>query len=421
MPTAVETMAGEIKVKRQALAKFFEKKKSDGTLDITAAQRDEMKSLNTELNDLVPKWEAAREDERIEAENRKSLDAMGQLWLPEGFHGSAGHDGLGTDRRGRVQQLGDMFVESRTYKSWLDNRQKGDSNSPRFEVSAPNANLKTLFATTAGWSPFVTRLPGVVTSPQQLPKVIDLIPQAETGEYAIKWMLETTYNSAAAETAEGGQYGEAQFQLTEELSPVQKIAQFLPVTDEQLADVPGARDYLNGRLELGLKQRLDKQLMQGNGTSPNLTGLFNVSGIGTQALGSDPVPDSFYKAMVQVQTVGFADPSGIIMHPQNWQDVRLLKTSQGLYIWGNPDSEGPQRMWGVPVVTSTYCTFGSGLVADFQMYTQLFYRKGIDFLVTNSHSNFFILGQLAIRADMRVAFIVTRPLAVCQVTGMRSS
>jgi HK97 family phage major capsid protein len=244
---------------------------------------------------------------------------------------------------------------------------------------------------------------------------------ANTGEHSIKWMLETTYTNAAAEVAEGGTYAESTFVLTEQVTPVNKIGCTLPMTDEQLADVAGSRDYLNGRLELGLKQRLDSQLLVGNGTTPNLKGLFNISGIQTQALGSDPVPDALYKAMTLIQSVGFADPSGVIMHPQNWQDVRLLRTTQGLYIWGNPDQVGPQRVWGIPVVVTTYCTFGSALVADFVMYTQLYYRKGIDFLVTNSHASEFTAGIQRIRADMRVAFVVFRPLAICSVTGMRSS
>jgi Phage capsid family len=427
MPTATEKLAGEIRQKREKLQTFYAKKGPDGTIDVDATGRDEMKSLNDELTVLCPKWEKLREDEKAEAENKKSLDLMKEVVLPPGFHGDGtgrlvGTDGHYLDRRGQaVKGLGDLFTESTSYKTWADGRKAGSAEPPRFSANAPEANIKTLFATTAGWDPFVNRLPGAVLSPQQMPKVVDLIPMGNTGEHSVKWMLETTYVNAAAEVAEAGAYAESQFALTEQITPVNKIGVTLPMTDEQLADVPGSRDYLNGRLELGLKQRLDLQLLVGNGTAPNLKGLYNISGIQSQSLGADPVPDAFYKAMVLVQTVGFADPSGIIMHPQNWQDVRLLRTSQGLYIWGNPDQVGPQRMWGVPVVTTTYCTFGTGLVADFVMYTQLYYRKGIDFLITNSHASEFTSGIQRVRADMRVAFVVFRPLAICQVTGMRSS
>jgi hypothetical protein len=430
MANALETMAGQIKTKRTALLKFFERKGADGTLDIDATGRDSMKALNDELNVLLPKYETLRSDEKLEAENKKSLEDLNKVLLPGGFHGGGdggaggrvmGSDGAYLDRRGELKGLGTLFGETANYKSWVEQRKSGSTTSPNFSGHVPEANLKTLFQTTAGWDPFVNRLPGVTLSPQQQPKIVDLVPMAQTGEHSIKWMLETVFTNAAAPLTEGGTYAESAFQLAEQLSPVNKIGCTLPMTDEQLADVPGSRDYLNGRLELGLKQTLDKQIFGGNGTAPQLAGLVNIAGIQTQALGADPVPDALYKAMTLIQQIGFADASGVIMHPQNWQDIRLLRTSQGLYIWGNPDQVGPQRVWGIPVVVTTYCTFGIALVADFVMYTQLYYRKGIDFTTTNSHAAEFLSGIQRVRADMRVAFVCFRPTAICTVTGMRSS
>jgi hypothetical protein len=58
------------------------------------------------------------------------------------------------------------------------------------------------------------------------------------------------------------------------------------------------------------------------------------------------------------------------------------------------------------------------VVADFHGYTELDYREGIEFEVSNSHSDFFTKGQLAIRAQLRAAFVVYRPSAICQVTGL---
>jgi hypothetical protein len=431
MVTALETAAGIIKVKRTALLKYYDKKGPDGTVDIDAAGRDNMKALNDELNVLLPKYEVLREEAKVEADHRKSLEEMDRILLPDGFHGGGGqggqdrrvmgNDGAYLNRQGQLKGFGTLFTESSSYKSWSDARKSGGNPSSTFSGHCPDANLKTLFAETAGWSPFVNRLPGVTLSAQQAPKVVDLIPMAQTTQAAIKWMLETIFTSAAAPIAEGGTYTESQFQLAEQTTSVNKVGHTLPMTDEQLADVPGARDYLNGRMELGLKQRLDIQLLLGNGTAPQLNGLFNIAGIQTQILGADPVPDALYKAMTLIMQNAFADASGVIMHPQNWQDIRLLRTTQGLYIWGSPDSIGPQRVWGVPVVTTTYCTFGSALLADFLMYTQLYYRQGIDFEVTNSHASEFTSGIQRMRAAMRVAFVCFRPVAICQVTGMRSS
>src|SRR3546814_10023048 len=48
----------------------------------------------------------------------------------------------------------------------------------------------------------------------------------------------TTRAHAASEIAEGGAYPEAEFAFTERNMPVRKVGDSLPVTDEQLEDVP---------------------------------------------------------------------------------------------------------------------------------------------------------------------------------------
>src|SRR5207245_1264112 len=81
--------------------------------------------------------------------------------------------------------------------------------------------------------------------------------------------------NAAAETAENSAYPESALQLTERTSAIQKIPTFLPVTDEQLEDVEQVRGYLTDRLVFMIRQRLDAQVLNGNGTAPNLKGILN--------------------------------------------------------------------------------------------------------------------------------------------------
>jgi HK97 family phage major capsid protein len=231
-------------------------------------------------------------------------------------------------------------------------------------------------------------------------------------------MEETTYTNAAAEIAEAGTFPEAALALTEQTVLVRKIAVFLPVTDEQLEDEPQVRGYIDNRLPFMIRQRLDSQLLVGNGTAPNLRGLLNISGIQTQAKGADPTPDAIYKAIVKVETTGQAMANGVVMNPSNWQDIRLLRTADGIYIWGNPSDAGPERIWGLQVVRAQAETAGTAIVGDFQNFSELSIRRGIDVQVSNSHSTFFVEGKQAIRADMRAALVVYRPAAFCTVTGL---
>jgi len=234
----------------------------------------------------------------------------------------------------------------------------------------------------------------------------------------VQYMEETTFTNNAAETAEGGTYPEAALAFTEQSSLVRKIAVFLPVTDEQLEDVPQIRGYIDNRLPFMVRQRLDSQILTGNGTAPNLRGIYNVVGIQTQAKGTDPVPDAIYKAIVKVETVGQAVANAVVMHPNDWQDVRLLRTADGLYIWGNPSDAGPERIWGLRVVRAQAATDGTAIVGDFANFVQLAVRRGIDVQVSNSHSTFFVEGKQALRADLRAALVIYRPTAFCTVTGI---
>jgi HK97 family phage major capsid protein len=166
------------------------------------------------------------------------------------------------------------------------------------------------------------------------------------------------------------------------------------------------------------RQRLDGQILVGNGTAPNLRGVNNVVGIQTQAKGADPVPDAVYKALVKVRVTGRAFPNACVFHPNDWQDVRLLRTADGIYIWGNPSEAGPLRIWGVNVVESDAQTENTAVVGDWENFSLLAVKRGIEVQVTNSHSTFFIEGKQAIRADMRVALVFLRPAAFATVTGI---
>ena len=115
------------------------------------------------------------------------------------------------------------------------------------EVEVPlDVNLKTLMDTTA-WVPETLRTGRLVDKAARPIQVTDLIPAGQTGQSAVVYMEETTLTENAAEIAEAGTYGENAYALTERSETVRKVAAWLPVTDEQLEDVPQVRGYVNNR------------------------------------------------------------------------------------------------------------------------------------------------------------------------------
>lgn len=313
--------------------------------------------------------------------------------------------------RGDIKSVGRMLVESEEYKAY-----RKDS-SAIFSLSLPEVELKTLFETSAGWAPESTRtgiiVPGV-TRPIQM---LDLIPMGGTDQSSIVYMEETLRSHLGVETFEGIAAPEDAYELTERTSQVRKIITSIPVTDEQLEDERQVESYLDQRLRFGLRQRLDTQVTTGDGTPPNLRGILNVAGIQTQVRGTDPAFDAIHRAMTLVRVTGRAIPGGIFLHPNDWQDMRLTRTADGIYILGNPAIAGPTTLFGVPVAQGDVITENTGLVGDFQNFSQIFEKRGITVEIGFINTD-FTEGQKRMRADFRVAFVVFRPSAFCTVTGL---
>ena len=410
----LQELREELKAKNAKLAKVFEEAGADIDMDKVTCLGDgvstsrekakKIEEMNLELNDLGKEIDSLVKTKKIEQETKKrenELEAKNSIVLPTGVKASG--------ELAYNKTFGELFIESKAYK---DRSQRA--------VDTIDMSVKTLFETTAGWSPESTRTGRLVYDAQRpAPKVVDIIPIGNTGQSSVVYMEETTFTNNAAEAAEGASFGEAALAYTEQTANVRKIAVFIPTTDEQLEDEARISSLLDNRLRFMIQQRLDLQLLVGNGTAPNLEGINDVTGIQTQALGSDSEQDAIYKAMTLVRTgTGRAEPSAVVIHPNDWQTIRLQTTTDGIYLWGSPSDTGADRIFGVPVVQSSAQTENTALVGDFANYCELVVRKGVEVQVSDSHDDYFVKGKKAIRASMRCAFPVYRPAAFCTVTGI---
>jgi HK97 family phage major capsid protein len=310
-----------------------------------------------------------------------------------------------------AKTFGDRVIAMKEYKS-TDFSRHGAGVSIRLD----DVSIKTLMETTAGFAPEAVRSGLVVPAAMRPIQVLDLIPTRPTSQNADVYMEQTTNTNSAAEKAEGAAYAESVFVYTQRSQPVEKITDSIPVTDEQLEDAPQVASILNSELIFHLRQRLDLQVLVGDGSTPNLKGILDHT-TQTQAKGSDPVFDAVFKAITKVRAVGRAVPNAIVMHSSDWQDVRLARTADGEYIMGNPSTPGAASLFGLPVAISEAITENTALVGDFQNFCRLSERRGVDVQVGYVGDQ-FKEGKRTIRADLRAAMTVTRAAAFCTVTGI---
>ena len=179
---------------------------------------------------------------------------------------------------------------------------------------------------------------------------------------------------------------------------------------------------IRGRLSFAVQRVEEAALLTGNGTAPNIRGLLQRVGIQTVAKTAGvPIPDVVYQAMQLVRGsagTGFAEPTAVVFNPTNWTTVKLLRTADGIYIWGNPSEEGPDRIWGLPVRQTTAMTANTALVGAFRPHAEVIRRQGITITLSTEHSTFFVENKVAILAEERLALAVYRPSAFASVTAL---
>ncbi len=408
---ALDDVEGKIKHIHSEVSTFLDEAGSD--LDMS-----KVKSVTGDSNAKVD-WLRGREAEladlNVERDGLLVVQKAADRQRDAGDGGQGGGEpgaDLGHRTKGgdgaELKSLGELFVQSIAFKG------RQGSVGPEARLAF---DVKALFATTAGVPPETMRTGKLVEFATTPLDVLGLVPNTTTAQSAVVYMEETTYTNTAAEVAEAGTYPEAALALVEKSSPVRKIAVYLPMTDEQLEDVPYAESYVNTRLPNMVRQRLNSQILIGNGTAPNLRGILNIAGIQTRALGADTATDAVHKAITNVMVIAQSIPNAVAMNPLDWQDIRLSKTADGIYLWGSPSDAGVARIWGLPVAMAQGLPAGTRVVGDFNQ-SELAVRRGMDVQVSNSHADFFINGKQAVRADMRAAFVVYRPAAFHTVTNV---
>jgi HK97 family phage major capsid protein len=384
----------------------------------TAEAKEKIKGLNTELSGLVDDLKV--EEAKVSNEKALEVDNQPVNSIPNAMPEQKG-----------PQSIGEQFADSDAYKAYTENGVKGVDS---------RAEFKTTLNTT-GYPPESLRAPGILETALRNPdSVIGLFDQIQTSQNAYVYLEETTFTNNAgsvAESADISTSNEGALAFTERTESIRKMATFLPVTDELLADVAGIQGYVNSRLQTMMKLNLDNQLVNGDGSAPNLTGVLNKSGINTfdysSYSGELAKLGQIYQAITEIRKDAFVEPDSIVMHPSDWYEIvtavsDFAGTSSAGYAAKNPlfvvaggfGADAAPRIWGLKVVPSTVIAAGTMLVGKFGGgdAAQVVMREGVDLAVSDSHSDFFAKNQLAIRLTMRLGFAIYRPTAFCSITNV---
>jgi HK97 family phage major capsid protein len=330
-------------------------------------------------------------------------------------------------RGGNGGSLGSQFINSDTYR-WL--RDTASTRAGKWEAPASELGGDggfTLHATTldttsgsGGALVLPDTRPGIVMLPTRPLVVADLVAPGTTDSNIIQFMKETTFTNAAAAVAQGGTKPESTLVFAASTSPVQKIAHWIPVTEEMLEDVAQVQSYVDTRLRTGVLLTEDLELLSGTGVAPHLLGFTALPGIAAPiARVAEVNADTLLSQFMAIWTSVQIQPDGIVMNPAQWRTILLTKDTTGQYYGGGPfASPHAPTLWGLPVALTTAITAGTALIGCFKSCAQLFRRGALRVEASNSHSDFFVKNLVAIRAEERLALAVYRESAFGLVTNL---
>ena len=395
-------MRAEKAQKSEDLAKIFDSVKDMS--ELSSDQKEEIKKRNDELAELGSKITELSEYEAMKSANKEEMESSKKV---------SGMPVYGEPEVEAPKTLGQQFIDSNAYKSFVDH---GIKNIP-FETKTT--------VTTSVWTRdtiYQQVIPAIEPNPNP---VLDLIDSINTDQTTYYFLQETATNNAA-ETAEGSAAGEDAFSYSAVTAPVAKFITTLPITAELLEDQAGARAYFDGRLANHVLQRLEAQVIRGNGTSPNIKGIANQTGINVITYTAGGYPSTvggklrtILEGIKDVEVNGKLAPDAIVMSPAAYEALAGQVDGNDNFMLGASAFAGSPTIWGLPVVKSSQIggavgsttdvilgKFGGGLAVNHV------FRRGMELQISDSAADGdFGKDILTVKASLRYALAVYKPQA----------
>jgi HK97 family phage major capsid protein len=388
--------------------------------NIAAAAAAEGRALSADERATVEAAIAGAKAVKADAELRSAVESLGEELAaakPEEKPAKSG------------RTVGQRLVSDPAFKSWLDAANahgtpdaKALSTSPTVSVGGFKATLLGSDEDSAGALVVNDFYPATDVSYARELNLLGLITIGRTTSDAVEYARVMRFDEASgsdhdvAPGAEDEAASEATMKFSVATANVKDVRAFLPASVRALSDAAQLQTLADGFLRFSIQEGVTNQLVNGDGTGNNMTGLLNVSGVQSQAFSTDVVT-TIRKAITKVRHTGNRIPNAVLLNPADAEGIDLLAGSVGSdYLFGGPAVPSSVRtIWGLPMVTDAQCPQGTAIVGDFRQAI-LWERAPLTVSVYPQHSDYAIKGLVAIVASTRAAFGVVSPGAFCVAT-----
>lgn len=305
----------------------------------------------------------------------------------------------------KVETWGAQFVKSEALKAF----QGGSVGKVRVEVKNTLTGSDTTVAP--------DRRPGIVPG-AFVPLTLEaLLNSQNTTSNAIEFTKEASFTNSAAEVAEGASKPEAALTWSLVNMPVSTVAHWIKISRQLAADNAALAAYVDTRMRYGVNKKVEAQLVAGDGTAPNISGIldsgnFTAHGYADAALGSTLKKLVLIRKIIADLWAAGYPADAILLNPADWATIEIdLFTAAANAVRVQVDVNGVMRLFGVPVVQCASMTADTVAVGAFGTAYTVWNREGVVVELSESDSDNFTKNLITVRAERRLALATEVPAA----------
>lgn len=260
---------------------------------------------------------------------------------------------------------------------------------------------------------------GMVTMPERELFLENLFPHISVSTDAIEYLKEGGVTDGSKVTKEGTKLGESTItKPTLHTANCVNIGAYATVTHQLITNEGAFSAYINEKLQYKLQANIENQLINGVGGATELSGLL------TEGNYTDKVADIQAKLKTGATMFDFAlllktaftsqniVPEALILNPEDWTELCLLKDTKGYYLLGGPQSIASQQLWGVKVITTPLVNKGKFILGNFRLGATIYDREALQFRISDQDGENFKSQLFTLRVTRRLGFAVENPLAI---------
>ncbi|MGE4620520.1 phage major capsid protein [Bifidobacterium longum] len=386
-----------LKEKRAALVKQLEEKQ--GLLAAGKADGDTIAFVKTalaEVEGIDRQMDGMKQADDL-------LTQIGQLNAKSGVRHVGGSDAI------HAKSVGEYYVQS-MQTAGLDVK---SAIAHGYEVECKaNTDTNVEGAPSAGYTPYLTQTDTEPARPYQRPLVVaDLFSTGAITGTVLQYPVFDELEGNAKMVEETGAAPQVHWKdPTWKQDKIGKVASFFGISEDMMDDLSWVIGEINDAAQYDLKLQEETQLLSGNGSENNLTGLFNRE---IQTMNKDELSDAdrLSKAALQITTTTNFQADAYVMNPLDFWKLTIAKDANGNYL----NLTDGAKLWNIPTVATAAITEGTALVGAFKS-AKVLRKGGLVVKMTDSDTDDFLHFKQKCRVSERLGLQVKYPKAFVKVT-----